>query len=162
MLADGDMAASAVARQAQVQALAAKYESFTGFRNRIDALIRTLKESPAGATQLGQDQVVRNQFGGGNSAWTEAAGLFTAYQSVITDLESLSKLLSDSMEGMSIAVLASHKGYDNVDLDVRQRMAAISAETRQHYDGEYVPDVPGSAPKTEAAPAAANETVGGL
>ncbi len=56
---------------------------------------------------------------------------------MITELESLSKLLSDSMEGMNIAVLASYKGYQNIDLDVRDRMKAMSVETTKRYGGEY-------------------------
>ncbi|MGP3638457.1 hypothetical protein ACTU45_35050, partial [Streptomyces sp. 24-1644] len=59
---------------------------------------------------------------------------------VITELESLSKMLSDSMEGMGIAVLASHKGYENLDEDIRDRMRAISTSTTEHYGGEYVPE----------------------
>ena len=59
---------------------------------------------------------------------------------MITELETLSRLLSDSIEGMGIAVLASHKGYQNIDADVRKRMAAISVETKKHYGGEYNPE----------------------
>jgi hypothetical protein len=40
------------------------------------------------------------------------------------------------MEGMSIAVLASHQGYQNIDVDIRDRMAKIYAETAKHY-GEH-------------------------
>lgn len=61
---------------------------------------------------------------------------------MVGELETLSKLLSDSMEGMNIAVLASHKGYRNIDLDLRDRMAAISAETTKHYGGAYDPQFP--------------------
>ncbi|MGJ3559814.1 hypothetical protein ACR6C2_18290 [Streptomyces sp. INA 01156] len=99
---------------------------------------------------MGQEQLARHQFGGGDGAWAEAAGLFTAYETVIGELETLSKLLSDSMEGMNIAVLASHKGYQNIDLDVRDRMAAISAETTKHYGGSYDPGLPS---RTRAAAA---------
>ncbi|WP_416972478.1 hypothetical protein [Streptomyces sp. 4F14] len=127
--------------QAQAD-MATEYASFTGFRTRIDELIRTLKGSSAGPTELAQDQLTRHQFGGGSEGWIEAAGLFTAYETVIGELENLSKLLSDSMEGMGIAVLASHKGYENIDLDVRQRMAAISAETTKEYGGVYDPGRP--------------------
>ncbi|MHC5903452.1 hypothetical protein ACVNF4_05990 [Streptomyces sp. S6] len=147
---------SAAAAQHAVQAqagLAAEYASFTGFRTRIDELIKTLKGSSAGPTELGQDQLVRHQFGGGNEGWGEAAGLFTAYETVISELEKLSKVLSDCMEGMGIAVLASHKGYENIDLDVRRRMAAISAEATKEYGGVYTPSVPGQQPKPKPAPA---------
>ncbi|MFF7886127.1 hypothetical protein ACH40F_31140 [Streptomyces sp. NPDC020794] len=116
--------------------------SFTKFQKRVDDLIRDLKGSAAGPGEVGQEQLARHQFGGGAGEWAEASGLFTSYETVITELESLSKLLSDSMEGMGIAVLASHKGYQNIDLDIRDRMTAISAETTKHYGGSYDPALP--------------------
>ncbi|MBX9398529.1 hypothetical protein K4749_34355 [Streptomyces sp. TRM72054] len=122
--------------------MATELSSFTEFRKRVDELIRDLKGSEAGPGNVGQEQLERHQFGGGDGAWAEASRLFTAYNTVISELETLSKLLSDSMEGMDIAVLASHKGYQNIDLDVRDRMAAISAETTKHYGGPYDPEFP--------------------
>lgn len=122
-------------------AVAAEYASFTKFQQRIDELIRDLKASDAGPQKVAQEQLVRHQLGGGDGAWAEAAGLYGAYETVIGELETLSKLLSDSMEGMSIAVLASHKGYQNIDTDVRDRMVAISTETTKHYGGAYDPEV---------------------
>ncbi|WP_308404419.1 hypothetical protein [Streptomyces sp. ATCC 21386] len=116
--------------------------SFQTFKKRIDQLIIDLKGSDAGPGKVGQHQLERAQFGGGSGEWAEAAGLFTAYETVITELENLSKLLSDSMEGVGIAVMASHKGYENIDLDIRDRMAAISAETTEHYGGAYEPKLP--------------------
>ncbi|MET9364164.1 hypothetical protein ABZX93_25080 [Streptomyces sp. NPDC006632] len=113
--------------------------SFTSFQKRVDELIRNLKGSPAAPGELGQERLARDQFGGGAGAFTEASGLFTSYETVITELENLSRLLSDSIEGMGIAVLASHKGYQNIDADLRQRMAAISVETTKHYGGAYEP-----------------------
>jgi hypothetical protein len=122
--------------------MAVELSSFTEFQKRVDGLIRDLKGSAAGPGEVGQEPLVRHQFGGGSGEWAEAAGLFGAYDTVITELESLSKLLSDSMEGMGIAVLASHKGYQNIDLDIRDRMTAISAETTAHYGGSYEPGLP--------------------
>ncbi|MHB9859750.1 hypothetical protein [Streptomyces sp. YIM S03343] len=119
--------------------VATELSSFTQFQKRIDDLIRDLKGSDAAPGKVGQERLVRHQFGGGDKTWAEAAGLFSAYQTVIGELETLSKLLSDSMEGMGIAVMASHKGYQNIDLDVRERMAAISAETTEHYGGSCNP-----------------------
>jgi hypothetical protein len=130
-----------VAREA-VADLATELSSFTTFQKRVDALIHDLKGSQAGPGKIGQEQLARHQFGGGAHAWAEAAGLFSTYETVISELETLSKLLSDSMEGMNIAVMASHKGYQNVDLDVRDRMAAISAETTKYYGGSYDPEGP--------------------
>lgn len=119
-------------------------QSFTKFRNRIDELVRGLREGPAGPKQVGQDVMTRTNFGGGSGGWAEATNVFTSYGTVISELEKLSKLLTDSIEGMSIAVLASHKGYENVDADVRQRLLTISKDTAEHYGGTYAPKVPGA------------------
>lgn len=141
--------------------LATELSSFTQFQKRIDDLIRDLKGSDAGPGKVGQERLVRHEFGGGDTAWAEATGLFTAYETVIGELETLSKLLSDSMQGMGIAVLASHKGYQNIDLDVRNRMAAISAETTKHYGGSYDPGLPKKAPAGTGAAAGAGQDAGG-
>ncbi len=122
--------------------------SFTNFQQRVDELIRTLKGSPAGPGEVGQERLPREHFGGGAGAFTEASGLYTSYETVITELERLSALLSDSMEGMGIAVLASHKGYENIDADVRKRMIAISAEAKKHYGGDYTPEQTHPGPKS--------------
>ncbi|MEV8230504.1 hypothetical protein AB0P41_31405 [Streptomyces sp. NPDC079167] len=119
--------------------LATELTSFTKFRARIDELLRDLKESPAGPGKLAEDPMSRRQFGGGDNRWAEAASLFTSYRTVITELETLSKLLSDCIEGMSIAVLASHNGYANIDEDLRRRMLAISDGVENHYGGKYDP-----------------------
>ncbi|MFD7179806.1 hypothetical protein ACFV90_07250 [Streptomyces sp. NPDC059904] len=128
------------AAQAAVGEVVTELESFTKFQQRVDQLIKDLKESPAGPKQVGQEALTRTKFGGGTKGWHEADGLSSQYDTVITDLENLSKLLSDSIEAMGIAVMASHKGYKNVDMDVRRRMAAISAEAAHHYGGEYDPE----------------------
>lgn len=113
--------------------VATELSSFVAFQKRVDDLIRDLKGSAAGPAKVDQEQLGRHQFGGGDGAWAEAAGLFGAYGTVLTELKGLSKLLSDSMEGMGIAVLASHRGYRNVDEDIRDRMAEISAGISERY-----------------------------
>ncbi|MEU8849018.1 hypothetical protein AB0C70_22835 [Streptomyces sp. NPDC048564] len=119
-------------------------QSFTKFRDRIDALVRELREGPAGPKQVGQDAMARVKFGGGSDGWAEAGSVFASYETVISELEKLSKVLTESIEGLSIAVLASHKGYENVDADVSRRMLAISKDTTEHYGGSYEPQVPGA------------------
>ncbi|MFF0789691.1 hypothetical protein [Streptomyces spiralis] len=138
----GMFAATGAAAVGAAAALAAEYTSFTEFKKRVDDLIHDLKGSEAGPGKVGRGRLARHEFGGGGGEWSEAAGLYTAYETVVSELETLSKLLSDSMEGMGIAVVASHKGYQNIDIDVRRRMAAISAETTEHYGGTYDPPLP--------------------
>jgi hypothetical protein len=126
-----------VARDA-VADVTTELSSFTTFQTCVDALIHGLKGSQAGPGQIGQEQLVRHQLGGGLDAWAEAAGLFGAYETVIGELETL----SDSMEGMDIAVMASHNGCQNVDLGVRDRRAATTAETTKYCGGSYDSDGP--------------------
>ncbi|MGF1342203.1 hypothetical protein ACQSMD_19135 [Streptomyces flavovirens] len=135
----GGVAASFAATGATTAVLATELSSFTQFRDHIDEILRDLKASPAGPTKLREDPLTRPQFGGGDMQWAEAASLFISYRKVVTELESLSKLLSEAIEGMSIAVLASHKGYENLDIDIRRRMLAIADNAEEHYGGEYVP-----------------------
>ncbi|MFE5194428.1 hypothetical protein ACFQ93_12045 [Streptomyces sp. NPDC056601] len=130
------------AAQAAVGDIVTELESFTKFQQRVDELIKDLKGSPADSKKLGQEPLARAQFGGGANGFKEAAGLHTSYQTVITELETLSQLLSDSIEGMGIAVLKSHKGYANIDDDIKDRMRAISVATEKHYGGPYVPHLP--------------------
>ncbi|MCX4645136.1 MULTISPECIES: hypothetical protein [unclassified Streptomyces] len=127
------------AAQAAVGEVVTELESFTKFQERVDQLVKDLKGSPAGPQKVGQEVLARQQFGGGDGGFKEASGLHSSYSTVISELENLSKLLSDSIEGMGIAVMASHKGYANIDDDIRRRMQAISAETTRHYGGEYEP-----------------------
>ncbi|MFC9246931.1 hypothetical protein ACFT7S_23935 [Streptomyces sp. NPDC057136] len=133
--------------------LVTELQSFTKFRDRIDELIQDLKASPADSRKVGEDRVAPTEFG--DPEWAEAHGLHESYKTVITELENLSKMLSDSMEGMGIAVLASHKGYENLDEDIRERMRAISGSTKEHYGGEYVPEPPAG---QSAAPPASKPT----
>ncbi|WP_258044132.1 hypothetical protein [Streptomyces sp. SM11] len=136
----GFIGGAIAAAQSTVSELYTELESFTKFRDRIDEILVDLKASPADAKKLGEIAIKDSQFG--DVAWPEAKGMFASYEKVVGELETLSKLLSDSIEGMSIAVLASHKGYDNMDQDIRARMLAIKSGVEEHYPGEYNP-VPG-------------------
>lgn len=121
-------------------------ESMVKFKARIDQLIINLNGSPAGSKKVGAEPLGRGQFGGGGGAWAEAAGLSTAYETVIDQLKQLSKLLADSLEGMGIAVVASKDGFEGLDDDIRRRMRAIHASAEKHYDPRRDPTAqdPGS------------------
>ncbi|MFJ1887309.1 hypothetical protein [Streptomyces sp. NPDC088170] len=132
----GAVGAAGVISPGAAGELCAELSSFTKFRDRIDGLLHDLKTSPAGPGKVGEDTMGRERFGGGQGEWTEADALHGSYSKVIKELEELSQLLSDSIEGMSIAVLGAHKGYENVDLEVRGRMLAIQDSMRAHHKAE--------------------------
>ena len=118
-------------------------ESITSFKNRVDELIKNLKDSPAGSAKLDAEALSRSQFGGGGPGWIEAAGLADAYTTVIDQLKQLSKLLADSLEGMGIAVVASKDGIEQLDDDIRRRMLAIERRAKAHYDSRHDQEDPG-------------------
>lgn len=117
-------------------------ESMRSFKNRVDELITKLEGSPAGRKKVAAEPLERGQFGGGGGAWTEAAGLFTSYQTVIDQLRQLSGLLSNSLEGMGIAVVASKDGFGQLDDDIRRRMRMIYQNAEEHYDPQRDPHPP--------------------
>lgn len=123
--------------------LVAELSSFTGFRDRLDELLSGLKASPAAPGKLGEDPMGRGRLGGGTGSWTEADALHGAYSVVISELERLSTRLSDSIEGLGIAVLASHKGYENVDADIRDRMLATKRYANGHASAKPAGDPSG-------------------
>ncbi|MEE1809593.1 hypothetical protein [Streptomyces sp. BE133] len=157
----GGMGAVGAVAPGAVGELVTELSSFTKFRERVEEILRDLKASPADAKKLGEVAIGKTQFG--DPAWAEASGLYTSYQKVVTELETLSKLLSDSIEGLGIAVLASHKGYENIDEDIRDRMLAIKRGAEKHYEGAYNP-VPneskqdGEQPATTPQPSPTKDT----
>ncbi|MEI7034957.1 hypothetical protein [Streptomyces pratensis] len=152
----GFIGGAIAAAQSTVNELYTELQSFTKFRDRIDEILVDLKASPAGPEKLGEVSIGKTQFG--DPAWAEASGLFASYEKVVGELESLSKLLSASIEGMGIAVLASHKGYENVDDDIRARMLAIKASVEEHYPKQAGAGAPVTAQSHQPAEATPSPT----
>ncbi|MBB4979168.1 hypothetical protein [Streptomyces nymphaeiformis] len=104
-------------------------ESMTQFKARIDGLIDKLKGSEAGKGKVPVDPVERGQFGGGGGEWSEAGGVYDAYNSVIRQLVDLSGLLQDCLEGLGIAVVASKDGFEQMDDETKRKMINIHQRT---------------------------------
>lgn len=101
-------------------------ETMLEFKKGIDELIVMLTESPADPKKMAAEPVTRNQFGGGGAAWAEASGIFNSYDTVLTQLTTLSGVLGDCLEGMGIAVVMSKDGFEQTDDDIKYRMLQIS------------------------------------
>ncbi|WP_370413044.1 hypothetical protein [Streptomyces fradiae] len=106
-------------------------ETMVKFKQGIDELIKMLTESPAGSKNMAADPVTRRQFGGGEAAWTEAHGVFDAYETVLNRLVQLSSLLGDCLEGMGIAVVMSKNGLERTDDDIKSRMREIAIRAEE-------------------------------
>ncbi|WP_406304771.1 hypothetical protein OHA61_24085 [Streptomyces sp. NBC_00885] len=123
------------------QAMLVEAETLANFRKKADQILTKLLGSQASPKQLADEKLVRDELGGGQSAFIEAQELFGAYESVVVQLKQLSKMLSDSVDGLSIAIQASQSGYEEMDDDVKRRMRALNQRTGE-WAREHAKDQP--------------------
>ncbi|MDJ0465156.1 hypothetical protein [Streptomyces sp. H27-C3] len=121
------------------QALVIEADKMKGFKKRVDDLLTELDKSEAAPDRMADDRLVRAHLG--SEDFHEAQYLFESYSVVHEELEKLSKALGTQIEGMGLAVHASRVGYENVDVDIRDRMAAINAQAEKYYDKDRDPTV---------------------
>ncbi|MEU5215721.1 hypothetical protein AB0G79_05905 [Streptomyces sp. NPDC020807] len=134
-----------------MSAAAVRYnaETMTDLKQGIDAIIDQLVASEADKGRVEADPVQRSQFGGGGAGWSEANGVYTSYSTVVGKLTELSGLLRDCLEGLSIAVVVSRDGFQEMDDDVKQKMINIhqrtdEAKTKADREAGRVPTSEGS------------------
>lgn len=128
--------AGAVRMQADAQAAAAlkiQYDSLTEYRKMVNTLLDDLTGSDANHKKLASGTLPAGKLGHG---FPEADALFKSYDTVITELQKLSKGLADQIEALGIAIMSAGKGYGDVDLETQRRMVAIAKAAETHY----VPD----------------------
>jgi hypothetical protein len=101
------------------------------FQTRVNKLLAELEGGAAGNTKVAAQTVARTSLSGGSAAFAEADGLYAQYNRVHQELVSLSRVLGDQIETLSIGVHAAEVGFDNVEEDVRRRYAAIQARIDQ-------------------------------
>ncbi|MFI5616928.1 hypothetical protein [Streptomyces sp. NPDC051567] len=136
--------ADAVLRQAK--ALEVEFESLTGYKKLVDDLLKKLDGSEADQTKLAHGTLAATDLGTG---FAEADALFTAYSTVHTQLQNLSKGLAGQIEALGIAIMTAGRGFNGVDEDVQRRMQFIAAQAMK----DYVPDRdPLTAGKNEVSP----------
>lgn len=101
------------------------------FKIRVDKLLIKLEGSPAAPAKMAEGEVPEGDLGQG---FSEAKALYGIYKKVHHELQNLSSGLAGQIEGLSIAVLASKKGYENIDDDIKQRMRRISDDAHEYKD----------------------------
>ncbi|MDT0450537.1 hypothetical protein [Streptomyces hesseae] len=134
-------------------AMRAGLESLESFKGRVDELLTYLQGSAAAPHHMADNHLVPAQLGVG---FAEVDSLYSAYNEVHAQLKALSQLLSDQIEALGTAVHAAKIGYANVDADLRDRMWAIQARTRELYVPSHDPNpnpAPGATPAPAPAPA---------
>ncbi|MFE3763877.1 hypothetical protein ACFXPI_19230 [Streptomyces sp. NPDC059104] len=131
MLLGGNVSAGvADAIMSQAQALQVEYESMTGYKKLVDALLKKLEGSEAADKNLADGTLPAGTLGTG---FPEADSLFKAYSTVHTELQKLSQGLAAQIEALGIAVLTTGNGYAGVDEDTQARMRAIIRQSKQDY-----------------------------
>ncbi|MEU3722626.1 DUF2563 family protein [Streptomyces sp. NPDC031705] len=120
----------AAAVAAQAKALEVEYESLTDYKNRVDALLKTLDGSEADAGKLAHGTLPAGTLGQG---FAEADALFKAYTTVHSELQKLSEGLAVQIEALGIAILTAGKGYGGVDEETQARMRALIKRSKDDY-----------------------------
>ncbi|MEU2560088.1 hypothetical protein ABZ626_12230 [Streptomyces longispororuber] len=109
-------------------------EALKQFRRRIDTLLTEFEGSDGGSSRVGRQKVARASFSGSGAPFPEADGLYAQYDQVHERLTSLSKMLGDQIEAMSIAVHGADVGFDNLEDDLRQRFWAIQTSVSREQE----------------------------
>lgn len=109
--------------------LEASGEALDKFVKRVDAVLRDLETSAYNPTKVGAQTIRSTSLSAGaDGIFPEADGLYTQYNRVHQELTSLSKTLHLQIEATAIAVQGAHRGFDNLEEELRQRFYAIQGE----------------------------------
>ncbi|MFH8597683.1 hypothetical protein [Streptomyces rimosus] len=113
------------------------------FRKRVDDLHDQLKKSSAGPTAFGERKVEPSAYGQG---FPEAENLAAAYEEVLAQLKQFSDVFADQIETLGVGVDVAQHGYDSIDAEVKQRLAAIQHRTQDLYKAPRSQDQGAKAP----------------
>ncbi|MEI5526275.1 hypothetical protein WB401_27230 [Streptomyces brasiliscabiei] len=115
--------------------LEASGEALDKFVKRVDAVLRDLETSAGNPTKVGAQTIRATSLSAGaGGVFSEADGLYTQYNRVHQELTSLSKTLHLQIEATAIAVQGAHRGFDNLEEELRRRFYAIREELRDMQD----------------------------
>ncbi|MCX5153219.1 hypothetical protein OG914_04220 [Streptomyces sp. NBC_00291] len=118
------------------EALEIEYATLSEFKKLVDTQLEKLSGSSADAGRLESKTLPAGVLGKG---FAEAELLFKSYNTVLTQLTTLSKGLADQIEGLGIAIRTAGKGYGGVDEDTKARMRAIAEQAKKAYVPERDP-----------------------
>jgi hypothetical protein len=113
-----------------VNVLKVQLETLGTFKKKIDDLLDSMDKSQAGPRNIGNDKLQPHHLGTG---FPQAEDLNGAYTHVHGQLETFSQLLSDQMQAMQLSIEGASTGYQNMDLEQRQKIWSIRDATSSHY-----------------------------
>ncbi|WP_344031439.1 hypothetical protein [Streptomyces luteireticuli] len=126
-----------MAGQSAADKMRVEVEALKGFKNRVDEALTELGGSEAAHANLAAEKIDKGHFG---QDFVAAGALYGMYNAVHEDLANLSKLLSDQIEALSLAVQGAHNDYQGTDLDHRDKMWAVQRELAKYYDPKQDPN----------------------
>lgn len=116
-------------------------ELLKDFVSRVDGVIRTLAASAGNPAKVGEQTIRASSLSNGRAdVFPEAHILFAQYNSIHAQLTTLSKTLHLQIEAIGIAVKGAAEGFENLELDQRQRFWAIHWQLESMQDnksGQY-------------------------
>ncbi|MFJ3518977.1 hypothetical protein [Streptomyces sp. NPDC090131] len=124
------------AYSAATAAMRVEFDSLSEYKRMVDTLLDDLTGSDADHKKLAEGKLPVGKLGKG---FPEVDALFKSYDTVITELQKLSKGLAGQIEALGIAVLTAGKGYDGVDEETRRRMVSIAQEAKKEYVADRDP-----------------------
>ncbi|MFJ6212626.1 hypothetical protein ACIQGZ_04730 [Streptomyces sp. NPDC092296] len=123
------------------QAFSAEVDNLKTFKAKVDRMLQDLEGSPASHKQIAEQRLGSGHLGSG---FGEAADLLAAYNTVHSNLETLSQTLSQQIEAMSITVDVSTQGYQNVE---ESRLAELWKIRDQTEAAQQPPQAPSTGTK---------------
>ncbi|WP_327262714.1 hypothetical protein OG444_15345 [Streptomyces sp. NBC_01232] len=115
---------------AHAKALSVEFDSLSEYKRMVDTLLDDLTGSDADHKKLADGKLSAAKLGKG---FAEVDALFKSYDTVVTELQKLSKGLAQQIEALGIAVQTAGKGYGGVDEETKRRMVAIAKEAKKEY-----------------------------
>ncbi|MFI9027289.1 hypothetical protein [Streptomyces sp. NPDC053560] len=101
------------------------------FKSRIDDILAGLENNTQNHVSI--LELSRSAFSGPGN-FPEADGLHLQFTKVHTQLKTLSTTLGEQLEAMGIAITGANVGFDNLDVDLRQRFWEIQGRVQERYD----------------------------
>ncbi|AJT66213.1 hypothetical protein T261_4570 [Streptomyces lydicus] len=106
-------------------------EMLKKFKQRVDELLYRLKASQADPGALRHQKIDPSHFGQG---FAEAKNLATAYEKVLSQLETFSRAFGDQIESLGLSTHFIGQNFEAVDTDVKNRLTLIQRRTQELYN----------------------------
>jgi hypothetical protein len=108
--------------------LAVETESLVTFKQRVDGILSRLDDGPASHRRMSDQAISAASFG---ADFEMADHIHKAYQAVHDKLRTMSQMLGDHIDALSLTTDMARRGYQNVDQQQVDRLRAIQQRLAQ-------------------------------